>query len=95
MKSIKNKLTEATNLALDIAYNKSDEVVDTDELYGKEVSDKIWIYVDRLAHKRLFNLIEGKCSLSESLKFNLYDEEKYLDKIILLFKEIKNGQHRV
>ncbi len=82
--SIKEKLNKVTNLALTLAYEEDACInpIDTDELYGKEISDRIWIYADGLAHKRLEGLINGRASLSAIMEFNLADEEKYLDSMI-------------
>ncbi len=87
MLSIKEKLVIVANLACDLAYDY-DKVVDTDELYGKETSDRIWIYVDGLAQKRIYNGVNGRLSLAENIKFDLSEEEKIINKDIRLFKRI-------
>ncbi len=89
--SIKEKLVIVANLAGDLAYNY-DKVIDTDELYGKVTSDRIWIYVDGLAQKRIYNGVNCRLSVAKNIKFDLSEEEKIINKDIRLFKRIERNK---
>jgi len=53
-----------------------DEV--TEDNFTKEECDVVWSYVDDLSQKRLLNIINGVCSLQETIDFSIGDEEDKL-----------------
>ncbi len=85
-KSFQEKLCYAEKLADKICFNGSSPK-DTD-MYGKEISDLLWAYVDGLMAKFLMNRINGQCSLKAFMEFDMEEEEKKLDKHIEQFEKI-------
>ena len=85
--SISDKLKELYYLSYDLAYGDN-EVFDTDELYGKKVSDIIWSAVDGLFDKHIDNMINGRCSLQASIDFDLGEIESQIDDRIKILKEL-------
>lgn len=89
--SMNDKLNEATNLAVELAYEDLEKGIprDTDKIFGEELSNKIWSYVDGLYQKWIFNNIKGRTSFIKSiLEFDIEKEEKNIENDILKFKEL-------
>ncbi len=78
-KSIDEKLQKLYELSCNLAYVNDCEVVDTDKLYGKGISDIIWSMVDGLYSQWVCNMVAGRCSLQAMIDFDLSKVEKQID----------------
>jgi len=92
-KSIDDKLQLLYESSVNLAYaenpydeNECSQVIDTDEKYGKEISDIIWSMVDGLYSNWIMKRIEGRCSLQASMNFDLSEVEKEIDDRIRILK---------
>lgn len=97
-KSMDEKLQTLYELSVDLAYegdpyndDRCCEVVDTDEKYGKEISDIIWGMVDGLYPNWIMKRIEGRCSLQASLDFDMSAVEKQIDDRVELLEGLNNN----
>jgi len=89
--SISKKLQLLFEISIDLAYHENGiDVFDTDELYGKEISDVIWGMVDGLFPRYVMDRINGYCSLQELINFDLAEIEKRIDNNILMLRELNN-----
>ena len=88
--SMNDKLNEATNLAVELAFEDLEKGIprDTDKIFGEELSNKIGSYVDGLYQKWIFNNIKGRTSIKSMLEFDIEKEEKNIENDILKFKEL-------
>jgi vacuolar-type H+-ATPase subunit I/STV1 len=90
-KSFADKLAEAEQLAVRLAYNGDMEVANT-SLYGEEVDALIWSYVDGLRRKYIMDRIEGRCSLADMLAFDMEQEEALVEQDIRVLRELLSTQ---
>jgi len=97
-KSMDEKLQTLYELSLNLAYaedpyacHKCCRVIDTDEKYGKEISDIIWGMVDGLYPNWIMKRIEGRCSLQALIDFDLSEVEKQIDDRIELLEGLNNN----
>ena len=88
-KSMKEKLCDAYNLAVEI-HDKG-----FGDRLGEEDMDTVYGYVDGITQNGIIAKIEGRCSLQASLDFSMEATEKRIDKDIELFKAIlKEGREK-
>ena len=91
-KSINDKLNDLHRLAYDLCFDCNNTAIDTDAIYGAAVSEQLWSLMDGLYYKYLDVRINGHCSLSESLKFDLGTEEEKIDQWTERFKILMTDQ---
>ena len=86
--SLKEKMSEATHLALQIAYATT--TPDRTYLETKEVNlpDKVWAWADGLTYKYYENQTSGKTSLQNIIDFDIEQFEKQVDRDIVEFKQL-------
>ena len=85
--SLKEKMFEAYKLAYRIAYTEDDEVrplTDAEEELPSHAT--VWGWVDGLTEKYLQRMIEGRCSLQESIDFDMTEFERQVDEDIVAMK---------
>jgi len=87
--SFKEKLSEVTNLALQI-----DNFLYKNNLYeffDQDIIEKVDGYARGLIQERIIKNIEGRVSLRQLIEFDIAKEEQKIDDDIILFKEtLKN-----
>ena len=87
--SFKEKLSEVTNLALQI-----DNFLYKNNLYeffDQDIIEKVDGYARGLIQERIIKNIEGRVSLRQLIEFDIAKEEEKIDDDIILFKEtLKN-----
>jgi len=87
--SFKEKLSEVTNLALQI-----DNFLYKNNLYeffDQDIIEKVDGYACGLIQERIIKNIEGRVSLRQLIEFDIAKEEQKIDDDIILFKEtLKN-----
>ena len=87
------KLQVLYELSVNLAYadDQCCQVIDTDEKYGKKISDIIWSMVDGLYPDWIMKRINGRCSLQMMLDFNMSAVEKQIDYSIELLNKLNNN----
>ena len=92
--SISEKLQSLFEISIDLAYHPNGiDVFDTDKLYGEKISDIIWGMVDGLYPCYILDRINGRCSIQESINFDLSEIEKRIDNNILMLRELNNDKN--
>ena len=86
--SFRDKLAKAFYLGLALAYvgDTCVEVRDMDALFGAEVSDRIWVWVDGLVQNYHVSRMTGRCSLQATIDYDIGEAEASIDKEIALFQ---------
>lgn len=77
--SIKEKLTKAQRLGWEVTQLSN---------VSEEVEDLAWVHAEGHRAERVMDHIQGRCSLAASLKFDLGEEERQLDREIKLMREV-------
>jgi len=87
--SFKEKLSEVTNLALQI-----DNFLYKNNLYeffDQDIIEKVDGYAGGLIQERIIKNIEGRVTIRQLIEFDIAKEEQKIDDDIILFKEtLKN-----
>jgi hypothetical protein len=86
--SLKEKMSEATHLALQIVYATT--APDGTYLETKEVNlpDEVWAWADGLTHKYYEKQMNGETSLQNLIDFDVGKFEEEVDKDIEKFKQL-------
>jgi len=86
-KSFEDHLNEAGLLAFRIS-----EILITDDFKDYELDEDmdniVWGYADGLKQQRIYNAMEGRCSLNTSINFDLEQEEQQIENEIVWLKEL-------
>ena len=78
--SFEQKLATLMDLSYKIAYRLTD--CSSPEWYTPEETNELWGWVDGLFLQGIHNVIEGKCSLQDSLDFSMEQEEEKVENLI-------------
>jgi len=86
--SISDLLANVTTTAINLAYlpdlmtTRQSPIGMSDELW-----DDVWSYADGLPQQRIDRTLNGRCSQSAFLAFDLHDEETHLKKVLIDFNK--------
>lgn len=86
-KSFEDHLNEAGLLSFRIS-----EILITDKYKDYELDEDmdniVWGYADGLKQKRIYDTIDGRCSLNSSIKFDWEQEEQQIENEIVWLTEL-------
>lgn len=96
--SLKEKMDRAYELAGNLAFVFDEgghvfATCDTEKQYGAETSDLIWYWCEGHGHSYYKRVTEGRCSIDESITFNLRKWEARVDRAIKRFTKLHFEQH--
>lgn len=88
VKSMDEKMHEATRLAFQCAYATTSNGNYRDEKDSDLITDNVWDWVDGLAQDSIMRKVDCRCSLKVSMEFDIGKCEEDIDNIIIEFTEI-------
>jgi hypothetical protein len=85
--SFEDLLHEVSGLAAELCFDGSIPL-NTALLYGEEISDTLWAYAEGGVAKYHMDRINGRCSLKESMEYDMEQEEQQLKDRRVQFRKL-------
>jgi len=87
---MRDKLERAFQLSIELVYEGEGciNVRDLEARFGEDVSDEVFGWADGLMHKYHMSRITCRCSLQDTIDYDIAEAEKSVEETIARFEEL-------